>query len=203
MSVKNYYLLTRGTEDISSPHGIPLDLLDRVMIIRTMLYTPQEMKQVSLCVRYLHVWQMKPIPALLSLMTVWFTDHQDPCSDWRDQYQRGSSDTPGGDWHQDHPQVRTCTMYQWTEWEHPRSSYWLIGLWWELKEHRTVVRREKADWFTSVMLAKPEREMLHLVEQNITVIAIKELYRGGQGEKYTVKYFSDVRLLSLSCEWAA
>lgn len=29
-----------------SPHGIPLDLLDRVMIIRTMLYTPQEMKQV-------------------------------------------------------------------------------------------------------------------------------------------------------------
>lgn len=39
-------LLTRGTEDISSPHGIPRDLLDRVMIIRTMLYTPQEMKQV-------------------------------------------------------------------------------------------------------------------------------------------------------------
>ncbi|MEQ2215009.1 RuvB-like protein 1, partial [Xenoophorus captivus] len=40
--------LIRGTEDISSPHGIPLDLLDRVMIIRTMLYTPQEIKQVSL-----------------------------------------------------------------------------------------------------------------------------------------------------------
>ena len=37
----------RGTEDITSPHGIPLDLLDRVMIIRTMLYTPQEMKQVG------------------------------------------------------------------------------------------------------------------------------------------------------------
>uniref|UniRef100_A0A8C8WLR5 RuvB-like helicase n=1 Tax=Panthera leo TaxID=9689 RepID=A0A8C8WLR5_PANLE len=37
----------RGTEDITSPHGIPLDLLDRVMIIRTMLYTPQEMKQHS------------------------------------------------------------------------------------------------------------------------------------------------------------
>ncbi|KAM9133644.1 ruvB-like 1 [Pangshura tecta] len=36
----------RGTEDIVSPHGIPLDLLDRVMIIRTMLYTPQEMKQI-------------------------------------------------------------------------------------------------------------------------------------------------------------
>ncbi|XP_052329519.1 ruvB-like 1 isoform X1 [Oncorhynchus keta] len=38
--------LIRGTEDISSPHGIPLDLLDRVLIIRTMLYTPQEMKQI-------------------------------------------------------------------------------------------------------------------------------------------------------------
>ncbi|CAB1353789.1 unnamed protein product [Coregonus sp. 'balchen'] len=37
---------TEITEDISSPHGIPLDLLDRVMIIRTMLYTPQEMKQI-------------------------------------------------------------------------------------------------------------------------------------------------------------
>ncbi|KAI9522947.1 ruvB-like 1 [Gymnodraco acuticeps] len=38
--------LIRGTEDICSPHGIPLDLLDRVMIIRTMLYTSQEMKQI-------------------------------------------------------------------------------------------------------------------------------------------------------------
>uniref|UniRef100_A0A0G2K0H9 RuvB-like helicase n=1 Tax=Rattus norvegicus TaxID=10116 RepID=A0A0G2K0H9_RAT len=36
----------RGTENITSPHGIPLDLLDRVIIIRTMLYTPQEMKQI-------------------------------------------------------------------------------------------------------------------------------------------------------------
>ncbi|KAG3295204.1 RuvB like AAA ATPase 1 [Ictidomys tridecemlineatus] len=36
----------RGTEDVTSPHGIPLDLLDRVMIIRTMLYSPQEMKQI-------------------------------------------------------------------------------------------------------------------------------------------------------------
>lgn len=47
----------RGTEDITSPHGIPLDLLDRVMIIRTMLYTPQEMKQVSL-------WSPPPLPGL-------------------------------------------------------------------------------------------------------------------------------------------
>ncbi|CDS40906.1 ruvB 1 [Echinococcus multilocularis] len=29
----------RGAEDIISPHGLPLDLLDRVMIIRTMPYT--------------------------------------------------------------------------------------------------------------------------------------------------------------------
>eukprot|EP00069_Balaena_mysticetus_P012060 bmy_07355T0 len=40
----NYVI--RGTEDITSPHGIPLDLLDRVMIIQTMLYTLQEMKQI-------------------------------------------------------------------------------------------------------------------------------------------------------------
>ncbi|EHB13765.1 RuvB-like 1 [Heterocephalus glaber] len=36
----------RGTEDITSPHSIPLDLLDHVMIIQTVLYTPQEMKQI-------------------------------------------------------------------------------------------------------------------------------------------------------------
>ncbi|KAL5962155.1 RuvB-like 1 [Taenia solium] len=32
----------RGAEDIISPHGLPLDLLDRVMIIRTMPYTYAE-----------------------------------------------------------------------------------------------------------------------------------------------------------------
>jgi len=35
----------RGT-DISSPHGIPLDLLDRVMIIRTLPYSTQEMVHI-------------------------------------------------------------------------------------------------------------------------------------------------------------
>lgn len=35
----------RGTE-IRSPHGMPLDLLDRVMIIRTMPYSQQEMSQI-------------------------------------------------------------------------------------------------------------------------------------------------------------
>lgn len=35
----------RGT-DIVSPHGIPLDLLDRVMIIRTMPYSQEEIVQI-------------------------------------------------------------------------------------------------------------------------------------------------------------
>ncbi|XP_074644852.1 ruvB-like 1 [Tubulanus polymorphus] len=36
----------RGTEDIVSPHGMPLDLLDRVMIIRTLPYSQDEMMQI-------------------------------------------------------------------------------------------------------------------------------------------------------------
>jgi len=36
----------RGTDDLVAPHGIPLDLLDRVMIIRTMPYSQEEMQQV-------------------------------------------------------------------------------------------------------------------------------------------------------------
>lgn len=36
----------RGTEDIIAPHGIPLDLLDRVMIIRTLPYSEEEMVQI-------------------------------------------------------------------------------------------------------------------------------------------------------------
>jgi len=35
----------RGT-DVASPHGIPLDLLDRLMIIRTVPYTVQEIMQI-------------------------------------------------------------------------------------------------------------------------------------------------------------
>ena len=35
----------RGT-DVCAPHGMPLDLLDRVMIIRTMPYSQDEMKQI-------------------------------------------------------------------------------------------------------------------------------------------------------------
>jgi RuvB-like protein 1 (pontin 52) len=36
----------RGTEDIVSPHGIPLDLLDRLMIIRTQPYTLDEVTSI-------------------------------------------------------------------------------------------------------------------------------------------------------------
>lgn len=36
----------RGSEDISSPHGIPLDLLDRLLIIRTLPYSRQEIEQI-------------------------------------------------------------------------------------------------------------------------------------------------------------
>lgn len=43
------FLFSRGTEDIIAPHGIPPDLLDRVIVIRTLLYTPQEIKQVIRC----------------------------------------------------------------------------------------------------------------------------------------------------------
>ncbi|XP_062596246.1 ruvB-like 1 [Saccostrea cucullata] len=36
----------KGTEDVVAPHGIPLDLLDRVMIIRTLPYSQEEMVQI-------------------------------------------------------------------------------------------------------------------------------------------------------------
>ncbi|KAL5284921.1 RUVBL1 family protein [Megaselia abdita] len=36
----------RGTEDIVSPHGIPLDLLDRLLIIRTQTYNTNEIEQI-------------------------------------------------------------------------------------------------------------------------------------------------------------
>lgn len=36
----------RGTEDVVSPHGMPMDLLDRVMIVRTLPYSPAEMTQI-------------------------------------------------------------------------------------------------------------------------------------------------------------
>lgn len=38
--------LIRGTDDIFSPHGIPLDLLDRLLIIRTIPYNRSDMEQI-------------------------------------------------------------------------------------------------------------------------------------------------------------
>lgn len=38
--------IIRGTDDIVSPHGIPLDLLDRLMIIRTTPYKVDEIEQI-------------------------------------------------------------------------------------------------------------------------------------------------------------
>ncbi|CAG9764175.1 unnamed protein product [Ceutorhynchus assimilis] len=38
--------LIRGTDDIYSPHGIPLDLLDRLLIIRTVPYDRPDMEQI-------------------------------------------------------------------------------------------------------------------------------------------------------------
>ncbi|KAI9285009.1 RuvB-like 1 [Umbelopsis sp. AD052] len=36
----------RGTEDVVAPHGIPIDLLDRLLIIRTLPYTIDEIKVI-------------------------------------------------------------------------------------------------------------------------------------------------------------
>uniref|UniRef100_A0A0B7B8P4 RuvB-like helicase n=1 Tax=Arion vulgaris TaxID=1028688 RepID=A0A0B7B8P4_9EUPU len=36
----------KGTEDIVAPHGMPLDLLDRILIIRTLPYSQEEMMQI-------------------------------------------------------------------------------------------------------------------------------------------------------------
>nr|CAG4636112.1 EOG090X04OZ [Eubosmina coregoni] len=36
----------RGTDDIVAPHGIPLDLLDRLLILRTLKYSAEEMVQI-------------------------------------------------------------------------------------------------------------------------------------------------------------
>jgi len=38
--------LVRGTDDIISPHGIPVDLLDRCMIVKTQSYTRGEVAKV-------------------------------------------------------------------------------------------------------------------------------------------------------------
>lgn len=44
-TVALFFFLRRGTE-LNAPHGIPLDLLDRLMIIRTLPYSQEEMVQI-------------------------------------------------------------------------------------------------------------------------------------------------------------
>jgi RuvB-like protein 1 (pontin 52) len=39
-------LLGSGSEGIRAPHGIPIDLLDRCMIVKTQLYTREEIRAV-------------------------------------------------------------------------------------------------------------------------------------------------------------
>ncbi|CCG80637.1 AAA family ATPase Rvb1 [Taphrina deformans PYCC 5710] len=36
----------KGTEDVQSPHGIPVDLLDRLLIVRTTPYEPEEIRTI-------------------------------------------------------------------------------------------------------------------------------------------------------------
>jgi RuvB-like protein 1 (pontin 52) len=38
--------IIRGTDDIYSPHGIPMDLLDRIVIVKTGKYNKEEMKKI-------------------------------------------------------------------------------------------------------------------------------------------------------------
>lgn len=40
------FILHSGTDDIVSPHGIPLDLIDRLLIIRTLPYSVSEIEQI-------------------------------------------------------------------------------------------------------------------------------------------------------------
>ena len=40
------FLTRRGADDIVAPHGIPLDLLDRVLILRTLIYSTEEMVHI-------------------------------------------------------------------------------------------------------------------------------------------------------------
>ena len=55
----------KGTGDIVSPHGMPLDLLDRIMIIRTLPYRIEDMTQV--CVFYAIVFHLKEKPQSKSI----------------------------------------------------------------------------------------------------------------------------------------
>ena len=51
----------KGTGDIVYPHGMPLDLLDRIMIIRTLPYRIEDMVQVKILsiIRTWAIWSIE------------------------------------------------------------------------------------------------------------------------------------------------
>ena len=40
------YCTIKGTDDIQSPHGMPIDLLDRIMIIKMLPYNSEDMMKI-------------------------------------------------------------------------------------------------------------------------------------------------------------
>lgn len=44
--IKSLCFNSSGSDGIESPHGIPVDLLDRLLIIRTLPYSPEEIKTI-------------------------------------------------------------------------------------------------------------------------------------------------------------
>lgn len=90
------------------------------MIIRTMLYTPQEMKQVCI---YFFFSQNKLLKNSLLLNLNLHIDHKDPSSDRGPQHQRGGFNSPWRDRYQDYTQVILVTT--WTF----KICYWFILDW--------------------------------------------------------------------------
>ena len=46
MCLMKLIVLSRGTEDVIAPHGIPVDLLDRILIIRTLPYALEDIRSI-------------------------------------------------------------------------------------------------------------------------------------------------------------
>ena len=72
------YCTIKGTDDIQSPHGMPIDLLDRIMIIKMIPYNSEDMMKILKirCVKRGH--EGRPFPAVLVLVC-----HSRPrCGGW-------------------------------------------------------------------------------------------------------------------------
>lgn len=91
---------------MTSPHGIPVDLLDRLVIIRTQTYGPAEMIQVGLHLtvllqfqEYLYSISSLNNPKVLRyLVLTCEADFSNPCSSWGADCGWGKSSLPWGDW---------------------------------------------------------------------------------------------------------